>query len=79
MLHLGMIIFIEQLSLWCAIFASMLIALNLSISGWAFLPYILSNICTLYLLKKSDAPKVITYQTWWFIMINCVGIIRWLV
>ena len=69
---------IEHLSFWGAILGSLLIALHISISGWAFIPYIISNICSLYLLKKSDAPKVISYQIIFFILINIVGIINWL-
>jgi hypothetical protein len=71
-------IILEQISLFGAIIGSLLIALNIGISGWAFIPYMISNISTVYLLRKSNAPKVITYQSWWFVAINCVGIVRWL-
>jgi len=69
---------IEQISLWGAIIGALLIALNITISGWAFIPFLLSNIATIYLLKKSDAPKVIGWQCWFFLFVNILGIVRWL-
>jgi hypothetical protein len=69
---------IEQLSFWGAIIGSLLIALHLPISGWAFIPYLISNLASLYLLKKSDAPSVISYQIMFFIAINILGVYQWL-
>jgi hypothetical protein len=69
---------IEQLSFWGAIIGSLLIALHLPISGWAFIPYLISNLASLYLLKKSDAPPVISYQIMFFIAINILGVYQWL-
>jgi len=79
MLYYSMSIFLEQVSFFGAIIGSLLIALNLPISGWAFVPFMLSNVASIIILKSTDAPKVITYQAWWFVVINCVGIFRWLV
>jgi len=70
--------FTEQLSLWGAILGSLLLALNISISGWAYIPFLLSNFATIHLLRKSNASKAITYQSYWFVAINVVGIIRWI-
>ena len=70
---------LEQISFIGAIAGSVLIALNLPISGWAFVPYMLSNVASIIILRRTNAPKVITYQAWWFVFINCVGIVRWLV
>lgn len=70
--------FIEQISFWGAVTGSLLLALNIPVSGWAYIPFLLSNIATIYLLKKSDAPKIIGWQCWFFIAINLLGIGRWL-
>lgn len=74
-----MSIYLEQISFIGAIAGSILIALNLPISGWAFVPYMMSNVASIIILRKTNAPKVITYQAWWFVLINCIGIFRWLV
>ncbi len=71
-------IFLEQVSLWGSVIASLLLALHLPYSGWAFILYLFSNFASIYLLKHSDAPKVITYQIVFFIFINLVGINQWL-
>lgn len=70
---------IEQLSFWGAITGALLLALNIPVSGWAFIPYLASNIANVYLLRNSTAPKVIEYQVWVFIIINVIGIVRWLI
>jgi uncharacterized membrane protein len=70
--------FLEQISLWTAIIASCLIALHLPFSGWAFIFYIVSNVTSLYVLRKSDAPKVISYQMIFFFAINLLGVYQWL-
>jgi len=69
---------IEHISFWSGIVASLLLALNVPVSGWAYILFIISNVITLYLLKNTSAPKVISYQIWFFLLINIVGIIRWL-
>ena len=69
---------IEQISFWGAVVASLLLALNISCSGWAFIPFLLSNAATIYLLKKSNAPTVILYQSYFFVIVNLIGIGRWL-
>jgi hypothetical protein len=69
---------IEQISFWGAIIGSLLLALHITVSGWAYILFMLSNIATIYLLKKSDAPKIIGWQCWFFIVINLIGIGRWL-
>ncbi len=70
---------IEQISFWGAVVGAALLAVNISISGWAYIPFLISNIATIYLLKKSNAPKVVAYQSGFFIFINVVGIVRWLI
>jgi hypothetical protein len=70
---------IEQISLWGAIVGSLLLALNIPVSGWAYIPFLLSNLATLYLLKNvNQVPKVLTWQIVFFIIINLIGIGRWL-
>lgn len=71
-------ILIEQISFWGAVIASLLLALNIPISGWAYILFLVSNLASIYLLKNSNAPKVLIYQIFFFIIINLVGIGRWL-
>lgn len=69
---------LEQISFWGAITGALLLALHIPISGWAYIPFLLSNLSSMYLLRKSDAPKVILYQMIVFVIINVVGITQWL-
>lgn len=71
--------FIERIALWGAVTGSLLLALHLTISGWAFIPYLASNFASVYLLRKSNASKAIEHQCYFFIIINIIGIIRWLI
>jgi hypothetical protein len=71
-------ILIEQISFWGAIVGSLLLAIHIPISGWAYIPFLLSNIASLYLLRHTNAPKVLSYQIVFFIAINLVGISQWL-
>lgn len=71
-------IFLEQLSFWGAIFASLILALNIQISGWAYVLFLASNVGTICILYKADIPKVIIYQSYYFVIINIIGIVRWL-
>jgi hypothetical protein len=69
---------IEQISFWGAIIGSLLLALHIPVSGWAYIPFLMSNVATIYLLRSSNAPKVIGWQCVFFIIINIIGIGRWL-
>jgi hypothetical protein len=69
---------LEHVSLWGSVLGATLIALHIPISGWAFIPYLLSNFASIYLLQKSDAPKVIQYQIIYFVIMNIIGVFRWI-
>lgn len=69
---------IEQISFWGAIAGSLLLALHIPVSGWAYIPFLLSNIASYYLLRNTNAPKVISYQILAFVIINIIGIVQWL-
>lgn len=66
-------------SFWGAVSASLLLALNIPISGWAYILYLISNIASLYIIQNTNTPVVIVYQNYYFVIINLVGIFRWLV
>jgi hypothetical protein len=69
---------IEHISFWGAVIGSLLLALHIPVSGWAYIPFLLSNFATIYLLKHSNASKAVSWQSWFFIFINLIGIGRWL-
>jgi hypothetical protein len=69
---------IEQISFWGAIAGALLLALHIPISGWAYILFFMSNITSYYLLRNTNAPKVISYQLLVFVIINIVGIVQWL-
>jgi hypothetical protein len=67
------------ISFWGAILASTMLALNLPISGWAYILFLASNFATLYIIRHTTTPPEIEHQLWFFVVINIVGIFRWLV
>lgn len=69
---------IEQISFWCGIMAALLLALHIPISGWAYILFLLSNVASYYLLRGTNAPKIISYQLIGFVVINLIGITQWL-
>jgi len=69
---------IEHISFWGGIIGAIIVALNLPVSGWGYIPFLLSNAASIYLLRGSNASKVIERQCWIFVVINIVGIFRWL-
>lgn len=69
---------ISFISFWGAISGSLILALNIPISGWAYVPFLLSNIASLYIMRRDNGPKIISYQIWAFSAINVVGFIRWI-
>lgn len=71
-------ILMEQMSLWGAILGALLLALHITVSGWAYIPFLLSNMASLYILRHTNAPKVLSYQNAVFIAINIIGISQWL-
>lgn len=79
MLIYTMKIALEHISFWGAVIGSLLLALHITVSGWAYIPFLLSNVATIYLLKGSNASKSITLQCWFFIVINIIGMGRWLI
>jgi hypothetical protein len=69
---------LEHISLYGAIFAALLLAINIPISGYAYIIFVCADIATLYLIKNTDAPAVIKKRTIFFMISNFIGIIRWL-
>lgn len=69
---------IEQISFWGAVLGATILALNIAVSGWAYVLLLLSNIASIYLLKGTGAPSVISYQMFVFFVINIIGISQWL-
>lgn len=70
---------IEYASLITAMVASIMLALHLPFAGWAFVIYLISNATSLYVLKGTNAPKVIMYQMIFFAIINVIGVKQWLI
>ncbi len=70
--------FISFVSFWCAISDALLLALNIPGSGWAYVILLLSNIASIYIMRRNNGPKVIEWQISAFLLINAVGIIRWI-
>lgn len=71
--------FIGHISFWGAVVGAILLALNLPISGWGYIPFTMSNLASLHLLRESNGPKPISYQLIFFIIINLIGIYCWLI
>ncbi len=69
---------IEQISFWGGVIGSLLLAFHVPVSGWAYIFFMLSNVASIYLLRNTNAPKIITHQIFFFVIINVIGIVRWL-
>lgn len=69
---------IEHISFWGGVLGAALLAVHISVSGWAYIPFLLSNIASIVLLRNSNASRSIEYQCWFFLVINIIGIVRWL-
>ena len=71
--------FIGIISFWGSVLAALILAVNIPISGWAYVLFLASNIASAYLVRGTNTPPVIKYQILAFIVINVVGIVRWLI
>jgi hypothetical protein len=69
---------LEQISFWGAVTGSLLLALNIPVSGWAYIPFLMSNFASAYIMRDTGTPKAIIYQNYYFVVINLIGIARWL-
>jgi hypothetical protein len=58
--------------------AAILLALNVSISGWAYILYLLSSLFLAFWAYRQKAYGV-AFQNLVFIAINVMGIYRWLI
>lgn len=58
--------------------AAVLLALNISISGWAYILYLLSSLFLAFWGYRQKAYGV-AFQNLVFIAINVLGIYRWLI
>lgn len=70
---------LEIVALFGAIIGSLVLALNLPISGWAYIPFLMSSIANMWILRGTNAPKVVMQQNIYFTAVNIIGIFRWLV
>ena len=69
---------IEWAGALAGISAATLLALNIPISGWAYVFYLLSSILLLTWGLREQAHGV-AFQNFVFIAINLLGIYRWLI
>jgi hypothetical protein len=69
---------ISAISFWGAIIGALLLALNVPISGWGYVFFLLANIASVYIMRRDNGPRVITWQIYAFTLINVVGFIRWI-
>ena len=58
--------------------AAILLALNIPISGWAYVFYLLSSVLLL-IWGLSEKAHGVAFQNFVFIAINILGIYRWLI
>lgn len=70
---------LEMVGLFGGIIGSLILALNLPISGWAYIPFLMSSLANMRILRGTNAPKSIMYQNAYFSAVNVVGIVRWLI
>ncbi len=70
---------IQHISFWGAVVGSLLLALNVPVSGWAYLLLLASNIASIYLSRGTDTPKAIKHQMYFFVVVNIIGVIRWII
>ncbi len=70
--------FIEWTGSLTGVSAAVLLALNMSISGWAYVFYLLSSVLLLIWGLREKAYGV-AFQNLVFIAINLLGIYRWLI
>jgi hypothetical protein len=62
-----------------AIIGSLVLALNLPFSGWGYIPFLISSLVNMWLLRGTNAPKTMMYQNAYFSAVNVIGIVRWLI
>lgn len=67
---------LEFVSFFGAITGALLVALNAGVGGYGYIFFLSSSISTIILLRQSNASKVIEWQTYVFVIINVVGLIR---
>jgi hypothetical protein len=70
---------LEMVALFGAIIGSLLLALNIPVSGWAYIPFLMSSLANMWILRGTTAPKVVMYQNVYFSAVNVIGIVRWLI
>lgn len=77
MFNINKIRVIEALSLGGAIIGSALLAFNVGLNQLGYVFFLISSCATIYLLVRSNASKAVLYQTFWFSLVNVIGILRW--
>ena len=67
---------IEAISFTGAVVGALFVSLNIGIGAYGYKLFLASNIASIILLRKSNASKVIEWQTYIFVTINVIGILR---
>ena len=67
---------LELISFWFAVIGATCVALNIGIGLYGYILFTVASFCTIILLRQSNAPKVIEWQTYVFVIVNVVGIIN---
>ena len=69
---------LDVVALGGAMIGSVLLAANISISGYGYVFFLASSIAGMFLLRKSNASRAMFWQMVFFTGMNLFGIVRWL-
>ena len=68
---------LETVALGGAVIGSTLISLNIGMNVLGYLFFFLSSVASVWLLKMSDASKVLIAVQFWFMITNIIGSVRY--
>lgn len=68
--------FVEVVFLLSSIIGAGILALNVGANIFGFVFFLISNVCSFYLYKKSNVSRTMFIVTFIFSIINVLGIIR---
>ncbi len=68
---------IGVVSLATAVIGSASIAFNIGFNSLAYGVFAVSSICSIYLLRKSNAQPVLLWTQVYFLCVNMIGFIRY--
>ncbi len=70
---------IDAIALVGSVVGSILVASNTGLTLYGYICFLVASFASIVILRKSHVSKSMLFLNWYYVVINCVGVVRYMV